>query len=82
MASAQGIDAFALNFGYDSWQAGQMDSAYDAAASSGTGFKMLLSFDFTVLGCGDNNIITTNINKYKNHAAQLKDSSGNMWITT
>lgn len=82
MASAQGIDAFALDFGYDSWQAGQMDSAYDAAVSSGTGFKMLLSLDFTVLSCSDNNIITTNIVKYKNHAAQLKDSSGNMWVQT
>ncbi|KAG9013645.1 hypothetical protein FRB90_005817 [Tulasnella sp. 427] len=82
MASAQGIDAFALNFGYDSWQPTQMQSAYDAASSSGTGFKMLLSLDFTVLGCGDDSTITTNINKFKNHAAQLKDSSGNMWIQT
>lgn len=82
MASAQGIDGFALNFGYDSWQADQMQSAYDAASASGTGFKMFFSLDMSVLGCGDDATIRFYINKFKNHPAQLKDASGNMWITT
>ncbi|KAG8895863.1 hypothetical protein FRB99_000309, partial [Tulasnella sp. 403] len=81
-AHSQGIDAFALNFGYDSWQPGQMQAAYDAAAASGVGFKMLLSFDMTTLSCSDNDIVTSNIKKYANHPGQLKDSSGAMWVST
>lgn len=82
MASAQGIDGFALNFGYDSWQSSQMQSAYDAATASGTGFKMFFSLDMSVLRCDDDDTIRHYINKFKNHPAQLKDASGNMWITT
>ncbi|KAG9035646.1 hypothetical protein FS837_001855, partial [Tulasnella sp. UAMH 9824] len=80
MAAAQGIDAFALNLGYDSWQAGQVQSAYDVAAENG--FKMVLSFDMTVLGCGDSNVIRSNVNKYSNHPAQLKDNGGKAIVTT
>ncbi|KAG8986907.1 hypothetical protein FRB90_003702 [Tulasnella sp. 427] len=80
MAAAQGIDAFALNLGYDSWQAGQVQSAYDVAAANG--FKMLLSFDMTVLGCGDGNIVRSNVNKYTDHPAQLKDNGGKAIVTT
>ncbi|KIO26865.1 glycoside hydrolase family 71 protein, partial [Tulasnella calospora MUT 4182] len=79
-AAAQGIDAFALNIGYDSWQAGQVQSAYDAAAANG--FKMVLSFDMTVLGCGDSNVIQSNVDKYSNHPAQLKDNGGKAIVTT
>ncbi|KAG8897671.1 hypothetical protein FRC00_003951, partial [Tulasnella sp. 408] len=80
MAAAQGIDAFALNLGYDSWQAGQVQSAYDVAAENG--FKMVLSFDMTVLGCGDSNVVRSNVNKYSNHPAQLKDNGGKAIVTT
>ncbi|KAG8953476.1 hypothetical protein FRC04_002318 [Tulasnella sp. 424] len=82
MASAQGIDGFALNFGYDYWQSSQMQSAYDAATASGTGFKMFFSLDMSVLRCDDDDTIRSYINKFKDHPAQLKDASGNMWITT
>ena len=68
LASASGIDAFALNIGTDSWQPDHVKMAYvcfnstffggvqsliliscryDAAAASGTGFKMFISFDMT-----------------------------------
>ncbi|KAL7412808.1 glycoside hydrolase [Mrakia frigida] len=51
LASAAGFDGFALNIGTDSWQWTQVASAYQAAQDSGTGFKMFLSFDMTVLPC-------------------------------
>ncbi|KAG8908649.1 hypothetical protein FRB99_004937 [Tulasnella sp. 403] len=80
MASAQGIDAFALNIGYDSWQPDRVQDAYNAAAAAG--FNMLFSFDMTVLRCDDNDIIKSNIAKYHSHPAQLKDGSGASIVTT
>ena len=45
LAHEAGIDAFALNIGTDPWQTTQVASAYAAAESSGTGFKLFISFD-------------------------------------
>ena len=75
-------DAFALNIGYDSWQPGQVKAAYDAASATGTGFKMFISLDMTVLSCSDNAVITKNIADYKDHPAQLKDSKGAVLLST
>ena len=47
LAHSNGIDAFALNIGTDSWQPGQVDNAYQAAQNSGTDFKLFISFDMT-----------------------------------
>jgi glucan endo-1,3-alpha-glucosidase len=41
MASAAGIDGFALNFGRDYWQPAQLASAYAAAEAHGS-FKLFL----------------------------------------
>jgi glucan endo-1,3-alpha-glucosidase len=45
LASANGIDAFALNVGTDDWQKDRVDDAFNAARDSETGFKMFMSFD-------------------------------------
>lgn len=45
LAYASGIDGFALNIGNEAWEIEQVQSAYDAANNSGTGFKMFLSLD-------------------------------------
>ena len=46
MASQSGIDSFALNLGTNQpWEIAQVQSAYDAAQQSGTGFKMFISLD-------------------------------------
>lgn len=45
LAHASGIDGFALNIGNGDWEPAQVQSAYEAAANSGTGFKMFLSLD-------------------------------------
>ncbi|KAG9003586.1 hypothetical protein FRB94_014547 [Tulasnella sp. JGI-2019a] len=79
-AAAQGIDAFILNLGTDSWQPAQVDRAYTAAAHNG--FHMFFSFDMTVISCSDTTIIPGNIAKYANHPAQLKDSNGASFVTT
>ncbi|QRV84039.1 alpha-1,3-glucanase [Ceratobasidium sp. AG-Ba] len=47
LASANGIDAFALNVGSDDWQKDRVDDAFNAA-ESGTGFKMFMSFDMSL----------------------------------
>lgn len=52
LASAGGIDGFALNIGPDSWQPEKVALAYRAASELG-GFKMFLSFDMTEFNCGD-----------------------------
>ena len=68
LAAANGIDGFVLNIGYDSWQPARVADAYNAAANSGTGFKvcspppyfhascslqMMLSLDMDVFSCYD-----------------------------
>jgi glucan endo-1,3-alpha-glucosidase len=45
LAHTSSIDGFALNIGNQPWEPARVQSAYDAAASSGTGFKMFLSLD-------------------------------------
>ena len=42
LASASGIDGFALNLGPDGWQPDRIRDAYNAAAASNTGFKVCL----------------------------------------
>ncbi|GJE97162.1 glycoside hydrolase family 71 protein [Phanerochaete sordida] len=74
-AHAAGIDAFALNVGSDEWQPGQVAAAYAAAQQSGTGFKLFLSFDMSVLPCGspDNaGALRNYITQYANHPNQFK----------
>jgi glucan endo-1,3-alpha-glucosidase len=43
LASASGIDGFALNMGPDTWQPDRIRDAYNAAAASGTNFKVSLT---------------------------------------
>ena len=50
-AQSAGIDGVFLNIGYDEWQPKQVKYAYDAAQAKG--FKLAISFDMTVFGCGD-----------------------------
>ena len=64
-------DALALNIGSDSWEETQVASAYAAAESLGTGFKLFLSFDFTAMGCTLSNIVSL-VNTYANHPNQFK----------
>lgn len=78
LASANGIDGFVLNVGSDSWQPGRVADAYSAAQNNG--FKMMLSFDMTALGCwssGDASLIQTYAKNYINHpaAAQINGKS-------
>jgi glucan endo-1,3-alpha-glucosidase len=64
-------DAIALNFGQNSWEAAQIASAYAAAKSLGTGFKLFLSFDFTAMSCSLPDTVST-VNIYANHPNQFK----------
>jgi glucan endo-1,3-alpha-glucosidase len=64
-------DALALNIGGDSWEAAQVASAYAAAKSLGTNFKLFLSFDFTAMGCTLSNVVSL-VNTYANHPNQFK----------
>ncbi|KAJ4489908.1 glycosyl hydrolase family 71-domain-containing protein [Lentinula aciculospora] len=61
--AAMGVDAVALNIGSDVWQWDRVVDAYNAAASSGTGLKMFISFDYTSFVC-DNGYATTNWTNY------------------
>ncbi|VDC00768.1 unnamed protein product [Peniophora sp. CBMAI 1063] len=73
LASSAGIDAFALNVGTDEWQPDRVKDAYDAAAESGMGFKVFMSFDMTVMPCASPDDATTlrnYITTYASHPAQ------------
>lgn len=67
--SSKGVDALALNIGFDSWQPAQVASAY--AAAVGTNFKLFISFDFTEIAC-DVNSVANWVNQYANHPNQFK----------
>ncbi|KAF8706619.1 Glycoside Hydrolase, partial [Rhizoctonia solani] len=75
LAHANGIDAFALNVGTDSWQKDRVKDAFDAARDSGTGFKMFMSFDMAVNPCAgpsDAAALREYITTYASHSAQLR----------
>lgn len=75
LAHANGIDAFALNVGTDSWQKDRVADAFNAARDSGTGFKMFMSFDMAVNPCAgpaDAAPLREYITTYASHPAQFK----------
>lgn len=57
--------------GGDSWQRTQIASAYAAAASLGTNFKLFISFDFSAMGCDVNDLVGR-VNQFANHPNQFK----------
>ncbi|KZO96175.1 glycoside hydrolase family 71 protein [Calocera viscosa TUFC12733] len=77
LAQASGIDAFALNYGSDSWEPGQLASAY--AAASSTSFKLFLSADMSSLSgasTGDAQNLANQVALYRNHPSQLYLNGG------
>ncbi|KAJ3510263.1 hypothetical protein NLJ89_g4780 [Agrocybe chaxingu] len=68
---AKGVDAIALNIGRSDWQRPQVQMAYDAAASLGTGMKLFYSFDFTEMDCNVDDFVAR-VNLYANHPNQFK----------
>ncbi|KAK0187984.1 glycoside hydrolase family 71 protein, partial [Armillaria mellea] len=74
LASASGIDGFALNVGVDDFQKDQVAAAYDAAQQSGLDFKLFLSLDMTSLPCAtadDAQSIRSWVKTYTTHSNQL-----------
>ncbi|KAJ6585011.1 glycoside hydrolase [Mycena capillaripes] len=51
LATASGLDGFALNVGPDDFQATQTSNAFQAAEALGTNFKLFFSLDMSVLPC-------------------------------
>ncbi|KAH8554438.1 glycoside hydrolase family 71 protein [Umbelopsis sp. PMI_123] len=68
LASASGIDGFALNIGADSYTEAQLTLAYNAAAS--TNFKLFISFDMTSIT--DPSRISSILKQYSSQSAQFK----------
>lgn len=74
LAYDSGLDGFALNVGVDSWQPDRVADAYSAAASSGTDFKLFISFDMSSLPCTSSDNAATlrsYITSYATHPNQL-----------
>lgn len=66
-----GIDAFALNCAsVDSYTPTQLAYAYQAAEE--VGFKVFISFDFSYWKASDTGNITTYMNRYASHPAQMR----------
>ncbi|PPR02844.1 hypothetical protein CVT24_002322 [Panaeolus cyanescens] len=75
LATAAGIDGFALNTGRDVWEPERIADAYEAAKQSGTGFKLFLSLDMTSLPCGsaqDAQNLRDLVKRYIDHPNQLQ----------
>ncbi|CAM0139474.1 hypothetical protein VKS41_004715 [Umbelopsis sp. WA50703] len=68
LATASGIDGFALNVGADTYTETQLTLAYNAAAS--TNFKLFISFDMTSIT--DPTRISSIIKTYTSQSAQFK----------
>ncbi|KAI0794820.1 glycosyl hydrolase family 71-domain-containing protein [Abortiporus biennis] len=84
LASSKGIDAFALNVGSDSWEAGQIKNAYSAAQSLNTTFKLFLSLDMSSLPCSqssDAGALRDYITTYASHPNQLL-YNGSVFVST
>ncbi|ADV23630.1 glucan endo-1,3-alpha-glucosidase agn1 [Cryptococcus gattii Ru294] len=77
LASAAGIDGFALNYGRDTWQPARIADAYAAAKAQGS-FKLFLSLDVSSLSCSSASDAATHaasIATYANHSAQAMYNS-------
>ncbi|KAI6082756.1 glycoside hydrolase family 71 protein [Hypoxylon rubiginosum] len=69
-AKASGIDGFALNIGSaDSWNAQQIQLAYDTAASNS--FSLFFSFDMAASSWTVDQVVSL-VNQYKDATSQLK----------
>ncbi|EJT97858.1 hypothetical protein DACRYDRAFT_84208 [Dacryopinax primogenitus] len=82
LAQSSGIDAFALNYGSDYWEPGQLSSAY--AAAVGTGFKLFLSADMTALpggSDGDAQNLANQVRQFAGHPNQLYYNGGLVFST-
>ncbi|OWZ63616.1 hypothetical protein AYX14_06683 [Cryptococcus neoformans] len=73
LASAAGIDGFALNYGIDTWQPARIADAYAAAKAQGS-FKLFLSLDVSSLSCSTASDAATHVASiatYSTHSAQV-----------
>ncbi|XXG95278.1 hypothetical protein Hte_001539 [Hypoxylon texense] len=78
-AKSAGIDGFALNVGSaDSWNAQQLQLAYDTAASNG--FSLFLSFDMAASSWSVDQVVQL-VNQYKDSGSQLK-VNGKPFVST
>ncbi|XDG06449.1 hypothetical protein ABKA04_006064 [Annulohypoxylon sp. FPYF3050] len=78
-AKSAGIDGFALNVGsQDSWNAEQLQLAYDTASSNS--FNLFLSFDMAASSWTVDQVVSL-INQYKGASSQLK-VNGKPFVST
>ncbi|KAI1373097.1 glycoside hydrolase family 71 protein [Hypoxylon crocopeplum] len=78
-AKSAGIDGFALNIGSaDSWNAQQLQLAYDTAATNS--FSMFLSFDMAASSWSVDQVVSL-VNQYKGAGSQLK-VNGKPFVST
>ncbi|KAJ7471191.1 glycoside hydrolase family 71 protein [Mycena galericulata] len=78
LAGDTGIDGFMLNVGGDSWQFGQVQRAFSAAADCSPGFKLGISFDMTSIPCSksdDAKLLQNYINVLRGHPLYLSFNS-------
>jgi len=74
MAAGNGLDGFVLNVGRDPWQPQRVSDAYSAALTSGSNFKLFISFDMSSLPCssiGDASTLRSYITTYATHPSQF-----------
>ncbi|KAF7299538.1 hypothetical protein HMN09_00959000 [Mycena chlorophos] len=84
LASANGIDGFALNVGPDDFQVTQTANAFQAAQNFGSSFKMFFSLDMSVLPCAtpdDGASLRQRVLNFTSHPNQLQ-FNGKAFVST
>ncbi|KAJ6559169.1 glycoside hydrolase [Mycena vulgaris] len=84
LASASGLDGFALNVGPDDFQVTQTNNAFQAAEQLGPAFKLFFSLDMSVLPCAtvdDGAALRTRVKNFATHPNYLQ-MNGRAFVST
>ncbi|KAF7346349.1 hypothetical protein MSAN_01862600 [Mycena sanguinolenta] len=85
LASASGLDGFALNVGPDDFQTTQTVNAFQAAEALGSNFKLFFSLDMSVLPCAtpdDAAALRARVLNFTSSPAYLQRTPGKAFVST
>ncbi|KAJ7109754.1 glycoside hydrolase [Mycena crocata] len=84
LATASGLDGFALNVGPDDFQTTQTNNAFQAAETLGPNFKLFFSLDMSVLPCAtveDGAALRARVKNFATHPNHLQ-LNGRAFVST
>ncbi|KAJ7675798.1 glycoside hydrolase [Mycena polygramma] len=85
LATASGLDGFALNVGPDDFQTTQTANAFQAAETLGSNFKLFFSLDMSVLPCAtvdDGAALRARVANFSSRPNYLQRNAGLAFVST